>query len=242
MAGKDDVAGDVGQESRDLDSKVVEQGLSDGDDRDERHDLEIRARPKRNGSIRCGRAEQGAKSALKEVGRADVDRAQNGDQAQQVQPGCKPAPEPAAQDRGPVVKPARCREGRGDLRHGKREHPRQEAAHDPADTSPCAADRGDAEAKDPVVGRADPRHRHGFVEHVRRRGLRRRDGPVAGSAARAVEAAQSAQSAPAYAAATDDDSAQSQQPFVRTGQKVGRNDPCPCGSGKKFKQCHGRLT
>jgi len=22
--------------------------------------------------------------------------------------------------------------------------------------------------------------------------------------------------------------------------KVGRNDPCPCGSGKKFKQCHGR--
>ncbi len=32
-----------------------------------------------------------------------------------------------------------------------------------------------------------------------------------------------------------------QQPFVRSGQKVGRNDPCPCGSGKKFKQCHGRL-
>jgi len=27
---------------------------------------------------------------------------------------------------------------------------------------------------------------------------------------------------------------------VRTGPKVGRNDPCPCGSGKKFKQCHGR--
>jgi preprotein translocase subunit SecA len=24
--------------------------------------------------------------------------------------------------------------------------------------------------------------------------------------------------------------------------KVGRNDPCPCGSGKKFKQCHGRLA
>ncbi|OGI38517.1 MAG: preprotein translocase subunit SecA [Candidatus Muproteobacteria bacterium RBG_16_64_10] len=28
---------------------------------------------------------------------------------------------------------------------------------------------------------------------------------------------------------------------VRTGPKVGRNDPCPCGSGKKYKQCHGRL-
>jgi preprotein translocase subunit SecA len=27
---------------------------------------------------------------------------------------------------------------------------------------------------------------------------------------------------------------------VRTGPKVGRNDPCPCGSGKKFKQCCGR--
>ena len=24
--------------------------------------------------------------------------------------------------------------------------------------------------------------------------------------------------------------------------RVGRNDPCPCGSGKKFKQCHGQLT
>jgi preprotein translocase subunit SecA len=28
--------------------------------------------------------------------------------------------------------------------------------------------------------------------------------------------------------------------FVRTDKKVGRNDPCPCGSGKKFKQCHGK--
>jgi preprotein translocase subunit SecA len=32
------------------------------------------------------------------------------------------------------------------------------------------------------------------------------------------------------------------QPFVRAGQKVGRNDACPCGSGKKYKHCHGRLT
>jgi preprotein translocase subunit SecA len=31
-------------------------------------------------------------------------------------------------------------------------------------------------------------------------------------------------------------------PFVRAGEKVGRNDPCPCGSGKKFKHCHGRLA
>jgi preprotein translocase subunit SecA len=26
---------------------------------------------------------------------------------------------------------------------------------------------------------------------------------------------------------------------VRVAQKVGRNDPCPCGSGKKYKKCHG---
>jgi preprotein translocase subunit SecA len=25
-------------------------------------------------------------------------------------------------------------------------------------------------------------------------------------------------------------------------QRVGRNDPCPCGSGKRFKQCHGKLA
>ncbi|WP_295687856.1 SEC-C metal-binding domain-containing protein, partial [uncultured Nevskia sp.] len=30
--------------------------------------------------------------------------------------------------------------------------------------------------------------------------------------------------------------------FVRDMPKVGRNDPCPCGSGKKFKQCHGALV
>jgi len=32
------------------------------------------------------------------------------------------------------------------------------------------------------------------------------------------------------------------EPFVRDGRKVGRNEPCPCGSGKKFKQCHGKLN
>ncbi len=32
------------------------------------------------------------------------------------------------------------------------------------------------------------------------------------------------------------------EPFVREGRKVGRNEACPCGSGKKFKHCHGQLT
>jgi preprotein translocase subunit SecA len=36
-----------------------------------------------------------------------------------------------------------------------------------------------------------------------------------------------------------DGRSQAQQP-VRVEKKVGRNDPCPCGSGKKYKQCHGR--
>lgn len=31
-------------------------------------------------------------------------------------------------------------------------------------------------------------------------------------------------------------------PFVRGEKKVGRNEPCPCGSGKKYKQCHGKLS
>jgi preprotein translocase subunit SecA len=32
------------------------------------------------------------------------------------------------------------------------------------------------------------------------------------------------------------------QPTVRHAQKVGRNDPCPCGSGRKYKHCHGKLS
>jgi preprotein translocase subunit SecA len=43
------------------------------------------------------------------------------------------------------------------------------------------------------------------------------------------------------ALAQADDSGE-HKPFVRAGGKVGRNDPCPCGSGKKYKQCHGKLA
>jgi preprotein translocase subunit SecA len=42
-------------------------------------------------------------------------------------------------------------------------------------------------------------------------------------------------------AAAEQQQDNSEQPFVRNSLKVGRNDPCPCGSGKKFKQCHGKL-
>jgi preprotein translocase subunit SecA len=46
----------------------------------------------------------------------------------------------------------------------------------------------------------------------------------------------------ALAAATADAGASAAPaPFTRAGPKVGRNDPCPCGSGKKYKHCHGRI-
>ena len=32
------------------------------------------------------------------------------------------------------------------------------------------------------------------------------------------------------------------EPFIRKERKIGRNEPCPCGSGKKYKHCHGKLS
>ncbi len=40
--------------------------------------------------------------------------------------------------------------------------------------------------------------------------------------------------------ATNKDTSMAAKPIVRETKKVGRNDPCPCGSGKKYKYCHGR--
>jgi len=36
--------------------------------------------------------------------------------------------------------------------------------------------------------------------------------------------------------------AETHTPYTRQGRKIGRNEPCPCGSGKKYKQCHGKLS
>ena len=44
------------------------------------------------------------------------------------------------------------------------------------------------------------------------------------------------------AAAEDEAAPAKPQTVVREAPKVGRNDPCPCGSGKKYKQCHGALS
>jgi preprotein translocase subunit SecA len=54
-------------------------------------------------------------------------------------------------------------------------------------------------------------------------------------------AAQQKQVVMAHAsAASEGDGSQTQQTVKRAADKVGRNDPCPCGSGKKYKKCHGR--
>jgi preprotein translocase subunit SecA len=45
-----------------------------------------------------------------------------------------------------------------------------------------------------------------------------------------------------YDAIQNDETSAAQQVFIPESEKVGRNDPCPCGSGLKFKHCHGKLT
>ncbi|HGF4941034.1 TPA: preprotein translocase subunit SecA [Vibrio parahaemolyticus] len=63
--------------------------------------------------------------------------------------------------------------------------------------------------------------------------------------AQAEEAARRAQAQHAAAEnqlADGEESAGSNQPVVRDERKVGRNEPCPCGSGKKYKQCHGQIN
>jgi len=56
---------------------------------------------------------------------------------------------------------------------------------------------------------------------------------------REIERKQRKQQAEMILSGADDGSAAAVKTVVRTGQKVGRNDPCPCGSGKKYKKCCG---
>ncbi|MEM9335850.1 MAG: SEC-C metal-binding domain-containing protein [Pseudomonadota bacterium] len=66
---------------------------------------------------------------------------------------------------------------------------------------------------------------------------------LGGSAPQAnLPAAGAAQGGSAAAPGRAPQAAAAEAPFVRDGRKVGRNEPCPCGSGKKYKQCHGKLT
>ena len=63
-------------------------------------------------------------------------------------------------------------------------------------------------------------------------------GPAAATAPTGQAAARMPGQPPGQAA----EAAASVETFVRDGRKVGRNEPCPCGSGKKFKRCHGALA
>ena len=60
-------------------------------------------------------------------------------------------------------------------------------------------------------------------------------------AASALAAAPTEQEAERELLADSDGAASPQSPTVRGERKVGRNEPCPCGSGKKYKHCHGTL-
>ncbi|PAR35208.1 preprotein translocase subunit SecA [Vibrio metoecus] len=62
-------------------------------------------------------------------------------------------------------------------------------------------------------------------------------------AQRRAQAEEAARHAHAQHASADEiKQEESNQPMVRDERKVGRNEPCPCGSGKKYKQCHGQIN
>jgi len=58
----------------------------------------------------------------------------------------------------------------------------------------------------------------------------------------ATQATEAAEPAQGPVARPEPRQSASVAPFVREGRKVGRNEPCPCGSGKKYKHCHGALA
>jgi preprotein translocase subunit SecA len=73
--------------------------------------------------------------------------------------------------------------------------------------------------------RAQPRNAQEDAERLRR--------VMEERANKAVESRANEDGTPAAPTAAE------QKPIKRDAPKVGRNDPCPCGSGKKYKKCHG---
>ena len=135
------VARNIRQKGRCLNAYMVQHGLNDRNYGNKDYDFHVRRRPRCNRTVCTSGSKHGTERALKEIGRADVDSTKNGDQAQQVQPSRKPAPEPVPQNGAPVIQAPSCRESRSDLRHRQGEHPRQHAAHDPANTCASTANR-----------------------------------------------------------------------------------------------------
>ena len=66
--------------------------------------------------------------------------------------------------------------------------------------------------------------------------------PIGAAGAATGSAALARQPIGAAGAAPGRSRSESQSPYVRGGRKIGRNEPCPCGSGKKCKKCHGRAA
>ncbi len=66
--------------------------------------------------------------------------------------------------------------------------------------------------------------------------------PDAGSGVSALEPEEAALAGMAVAGSAAGAAAAAPRPVVNPFPKVGRNDPCPCGSGKKYKHCHGKLS
>ena len=79
-----------------------------------------------------------------------------------------------------------------------------------------------------------------LIEQRRREAAQREQRAFEHAAASAL-AAEGAAAAPGPDDAPQPAAAAPQQPFTREQPKVGRNEPCPCGSGKKYKHCHGAL-
>ncbi len=79
------------------------------------------------------------------------------------------------------------------------------------------------------------------IERQRREAAEREKLAFQHAAASAMAAEAAEAGGAALAAAGGAAAAPAQQPFTREGPKLGRNEPCHCGSGKKFKHCHGKL-
>jgi preprotein translocase subunit SecA len=77
-----------------------------------------------------------------------------------------------------------------------------------------------------------------MIEQQRREAAEREKRAFQHAAASALAAEAAAAETPEAAPPTAETAA---QPFTREQPKVGRNEPCPCGSGKKYKHCHGAL-
>ena len=78
------------------------------------------------------------------------------------------------------------------------------------------------------------------MEEVERRRKAELERELASARMRHDEGSATAQQKPAGQGSGEPQA--SPETFVRQERKVGRNEPCPCGSGKKFKQCHGKVN